>query len=74
MGKSLMVRGMSLLNIKIVWKLSSVGRASALQAGGHRFEPYSFHLRPNPIFPTASDRKIDGRSNAISFLLRIAAW
>ena len=25
-------------------KLSSVGRASALQAGGHRFEPYSFHF------------------------------
>lgn len=25
------------------WKLSSVGRASALQAGGHRFEPYSDH-------------------------------
>ena len=23
--------------------LSSVGRASALQAEGHRFEPYSFH-------------------------------
>ena len=27
-----------------IWKLSSVGRASALQAEGHRFEPYSFHL------------------------------
>ena len=25
------------------WKLSSAGRASALQAEGHRFEPYSFH-------------------------------
>jgi len=25
------------------WELSSVGRASALQAGGHRFEPYSSH-------------------------------
>ena len=24
-------------------KFSSVGRASALQAGGHRFEPYNFH-------------------------------
>ena len=23
------------------WDLSSAGRASALQAGGHRFEPYS---------------------------------
>ena len=26
-----------------LWKLSSAGRASALQAEGHRFEPYSFH-------------------------------
>ena len=25
------------------WKYSSVGRASALQAGGHRFEPCYFH-------------------------------
>ena len=26
-----------------LWKVSSVGRASALQAEGHRFEPYTFH-------------------------------
>ena len=26
-----------------IWKHSSVGRASALQAEGHRFEPYCFH-------------------------------
>ena len=26
-----------------VWEFSSVGRASALQAGGHRFEPYNSH-------------------------------
>ena len=26
-----------------VWDLSSAGRASALQAGGHRFEPYWSH-------------------------------
>ena len=26
-----------------IWKLSSAGRASALQAEGHRFEPCSFH-------------------------------
>ncbi len=25
------------------WNLSSAGRASALQAEGHRFEPYRFH-------------------------------
>ena len=26
------------------WDLSSAGRASALQAGGHRFEPCRSHL------------------------------
>jgi hypothetical protein len=26
-----------------MWTLSSAGRASALQAEGHRFEPYSVH-------------------------------
>ena len=26
------------------WKFSSAGRASALQAEGHRFEPCNFHL------------------------------
>ena len=27
----------------IIWDLSSAGRASALQAEGHRFEPYRSH-------------------------------
>ena len=27
-----------------IWGLSSAGRASALQAEGHRFEPYRPHL------------------------------
>ena len=27
------------------WDLSSAGRASALQAEGHRFEPYRSHFR-----------------------------
>ena len=30
--------------IWVVWGLSSAGRASALQAEGHRFEPYRSHL------------------------------
>ena len=30
--------------IRVVWGLSSAGRASALQAEGHRFEPYRPHL------------------------------
>ena len=29
---------------KWIWDLSSAGRASALQAEGHRFEPYRSHL------------------------------
>ena len=28
----------------LMWGLSSAGRASALQAEGHRFEPYRFHI------------------------------
>ena len=28
---------------KIIWRISSAGRASALQAEGHRFEPYILH-------------------------------
>ena len=27
-----------------IWDLSSAGRASALQAEGHRFEPYRSHV------------------------------
>ena len=30
-----------------IWGLSSAGRASALQAEGHRFEPYRPHIKPN---------------------------
>ena len=34
----------SLVNCIWIWNLSSAGRASALQAEGHRFEPYWSHL------------------------------
>ena len=30
-----------------IWDLSSAGRASALQAEGHRFEPYRSHILKN---------------------------
>ena len=33
--------------VLIIWDLSSAGRASALQAEGHRFEPYRPHIKPN---------------------------
>ena len=36
-----------LLKPKTIWGLSSAGRASALQAEGHRFEPYRPHLYEN---------------------------
>ena len=32
------------LNMLKIWKFSSAGRASALQAEGHRFEPCNFHF------------------------------
>ena len=31
-------------NLIVVWDLSSAGRASALQAEGHRFEPCRSHF------------------------------
>ena len=37
------VASSSLVGRSILWKFSSAGRASALQAEGHRFEPYCSH-------------------------------
>ena len=48
------------------WKFSSAGRASALQAEGHRFEPYNFHQKRRPkglfLLPKASraEREVEG--------------
>ena len=39
----------SLVNCIWIWNLSSAGRASALQAEGHRFEPYWSHFHYNFI-------------------------
>ena len=42
-----------------IWGLSSAGRASALQAEGHRFEPYRPHLNGwIPEWPKGTDCKI----------------
>ena len=38
------VESSSLFWVVHIWGLSSAGRASALQAEGHRFEPYRPHL------------------------------
>ena len=37
------VESSSLFWVVHIWGLSSAGRASALQAEGHRFEPYRSH-------------------------------
>ena len=44
----------------VLWGLSSAGRASALQAEGHRFEPYRPHLKNYgwvPEWPKGADCK-----------------
>ena len=42
-----------------IWGLSSAGRASALQAEGHRFEPYRSHINHGwiPEWPKGADCK-----------------
>ena len=48
----------SLVNCIWIWNLSSAGRASALQAEGHRFEPYRPHLNGwIPEWPKGTDCK-----------------
>ena len=39
------VAGSSPAWVVFIWDLSSAGRASALQAEGHRFEPYRSHFK-----------------------------
>ena len=39
------------------WDHSSAGRAPALQAGGHRFEPYWSHYGWVPEWPKGADCK-----------------
>ena len=42
----------------VMWGLSSAGRASALQAEGHRFEPYRPHISGwIPEWPKGADCK-----------------
>ena len=46
----------------VMWGLSSAGRASALQAEGHRFEPYRPHRNQGwiPEWPKGADCKSVG--------------
>ena len=51
------VASSSLVGRSILWKFSSAGRASALQAEGHRFEPYRSHYGWIPEWPKGTDCK-----------------
>ena len=50
-----------------MWALSSAGRAPALQAGGHRFEPYSAHQK-NP-----SEERRESKRGPVVQLVRMPA-
>ena len=52
------VAGSSPAWVVFIWDLSSAGRASALQAEGHRFEPYRSHLRLKDSCGCESDADI----------------
>ena len=49
------------------WDLSSAGRASALQAEGHRFEPYRSHLAGVAELADAQDLKSCGANPPYRF-------
>ena len=42
--------GWQIGQLAVEWDLSSAGRASALQAEGHRFEPYRSHFLVNFLY------------------------
>ena len=48
------VESSSLFWVVHIWGLSSAGRASALQAEGHRFEPYRPHI-PKDMLKRCAD-------------------
>ena len=56
----------------LIWDLSSAGRASALQAEGHRFEPYRSHFSYADVAQLAEqlicNQQVIGSSPIIGFL------
>ena len=64
----------------VLWDLSSAGRASALQAEGHRFEPYRSHRYYGwiPEWPKGADCKSVGNafegSNPSPSISRYDSW
>ena len=58
-----------------IWGVSSVGRASALQAGGHRFEPCTPHQEKDTyagkcLFPFITKSLLDNKTPARSIPLQ----
>ena len=55
----------------LIWDLSSAGRASALQAEGHRFEPYRSHFSYADVAQLAEqlicNQQVIGSSPIIGF-------
>ena len=57
--------------VLIMWDLSSAGRASALQAGGHRFEPCTPHFHADVAQLAEQlicNQQVNGSSPFIGFL------
>ena len=69
------VVGSSPIRVVYIWDHSSAGRAPALQAGGHRFEPYWSHFLTNKCADVAQlaeqlicNQQVIGSSPIIGFL------
>ena len=58
------VEGSSPFRVVFIWDHSSAGRAPALQAEGHRFEPYRPHQKSGwvPEWPKGADCKSVGNA------------
>ena len=62
------------LHIFYIWDHSSAGRASALQAEGHRFEPYWSHHAAVAELADAQDLKSCGTYTPVPVRFRFAAY
>ena len=56
------------------WDLSSAGRASALQAEGHRFEPYRSHLEDADMAQLAEQLICNQQVNGSSPFIGLYGW
>ncbi len=66
----------SLVNCIWIWNLSSAGRASALQAEGHRFESYRSHFADVAQLAEQliCNQQVNGSSPFIGFVMIIKAF